>query len=924
MVLYVLVLLQVPGWLFEAAIRRTASLPALLQLLESPTAAAAADLACIAAALRRIVDLQQQSQQQQQQQHPAGAVSGQKGKMTEQQQQQAKVDGDSKATEMQVRQCCQLISALAAHLPAVQQQQQGHGATQAADAASIVWATAQLQHKDSQLSSSCLQLFAAAARSASAADAAAVVTAMAAAGRALPKVFSGCSKELMQQVLQQCTARLLGSPTHQVTDSSSSSVAKRRDRTTSQQLSSTSDVPNTFQKGSNPSSESSGLQPGSSESLLLGQRLLQLHSVLQLPPGPAHLQQLLAAAADEEALAAMKDNAATAALVASLAAVAELSQLPPNSSSTRTGLTSATAAAPRQWSQQKKGRNDKAAADSTYGVWGPQQQMQQLLQQLLLDGLLPRLGRATAKQVATSLEAVAQLAGEQAVQSVLLLSVELPLARDFARGLFTELLAPTAAAAADTPAAAAAGSDDPDMRSQWNQSPAAAGAAADAASFLSGWKGEHVAAVAAAALQLGVAHPAFFEAVASDILLAAAAVQPATAVAEGLSDQQQQQQRRRSRLEKVTLQHLVEICCCAPALHCRVEQLLAYTTNLAAQQLAASAARQQQQQRCKRQQQQQQLAAEDLLLLAWCAAEMDVPQLLQPAVELVTAGMASMQAAAGPNCLQQQQHSCVAGRLFQLHVWMSDRQQEQQLSSATAGAGAAASVTPIGSDSSRNEVIPSAGTGLADVLSTEQLQHAHTAWLQLQTAAPGVVSRLGAVADGLQQLPGLESLQMQSVTSDGSLVVDLEARVQGIPVAVLLLDDADEQQQQQDAKLPSNRTPAAPSSSRTGSRLQDSLCSLHTGDLMFRARALAARGYWVVVVSWQQWLLLDGFLDAEVDYLQSKLWLLEDGGVNLGENAGVNASVNSGGSLSSGDAGVSSGMPVAAAAASSEVLQVDQ
>jgi hypothetical protein len=101
---------------------------------------------------------------------------------------------------------------------------------------------------------------------------------------------------------------------------------------------------------------------------------------------------------------------------------------------------------------------------------------------------------------------------------------------------------------------------------------------------------------------------------------------------------------------------------------------------------------------------------------------------------------------------------------------------------------------------------------------------------------------------------------------------------------------------------------------------------------MFRARALAARGYWVVVVSWQQWLLLDGFLDAEVNYLQSKLWLLKDGGVNLGVNlagnAGVSlggkAGVSFGGSLSSGDAGVSSGMPVAAAAASLEVALEDQ
>jgi hypothetical protein len=905
-------------------------MPALLQLLESSTAAAAADLACIAAALKRLVDLQQQGQQQQQQQQPAGGVSGQRSKMQQQQQQQqVKAAADSKAMDTQVRQCCQLISALAAQLPAAkqQQQQQQQDAHQASDAASIVWATAQLQHRDSQLSGSCLQVFAAAAESASAADAAAVVTAMAAAGRALPIVFSGCSKELMQQVLQQCTAKLLGSTLHHTTDSNSSSssnsndVTMRRERTTSSKLSSTSN------KNQNP--EPPSLQPGSSESLLLAQRLLQLHAVLQLPPAPADLQQLLAAAAEEEALAAMKDSAATAALVASLAAVAELSQLPSSCSSSSgiiagpTPAAAAAAAAPRKGSQQKRGQG-KAATNSTYGVWGPQQQVQQLLQQLLLDGLLPRLGRATAKQVATSLEAVAQLASEQAVQSELLLSVELPLARDFARGVFAELLASTAAGNW-TPAAAAA-ADDPDMRSQWNQSPAASGAVADVASFLIGWKGEHVAATAAAALQLGVAQHEFFGAVASDILLAAPAAAPAAVAGSrdasdcvGLPEQQQQQQRRCSRLEKFTLQHLIEICCCAAALHCRVEQLLAHTMRLAAQQAAAPAAQQQQQQRKG-----QQLAAEDLLLLAWCAAEMDVPQLSQPAAELVTAGMAVLQAAAGPNCLQQQQLSAVAARLFQLHVWMSDRQQEQQLAAAGIGAAAADVANMSSTELTTAGAASAPSIGLAAVLSTEQLQQACAAWLQLQTAAPGVKIRLGAVADALQQLPGVEALQLQSVTQDGALVVDLEARVQGIPVAVLLLDDADELLQQDEMLSPSRTTGDLSSSSKAGSRLLDCLCSSRTGDLMFRARALAARGYWVVVVSWQQWLLLDGFVDAEVDYLQSKLWLLEDGGVNLGVNMGENAGVNFGGSLSSGDGGVSSGMPVAAAAAPSEVLQEDE
>jgi hypothetical protein len=948
--------LQVPGWLFQAAISRTASVPALLQLLESPAAAAAADLACIVAALRHLLDLQQQQQQPvgSLQVQSSGSSKAPKQQQQQQQQQQVEAAGDPKAVEKQVRQCCQLVSALAAQLPAVkqqqqkqqqqqQQQQEDSSCRQAADAATIVWATAQLQHKDSQLSGSCLQLFAAAAGAgaASQADAAAVVTAMVAAGRALPKVFSGCSRELLQQVLQQCTAKLLGDApqavaSEQQVHSRNSSSGKRRKRTTSQQLSSNASSPTNQQSNLNP--EPLGLQPADPESLLLAQRLLQLHAVLQVPPGPVHLQQLLAAAADEEALAAMKDNAATAALVASLAAVAELSRLRPTAEQT--------AAAAVKHPQQKK---RMATKESEFGVWGPQQQVQQLLQQLLLDGLLPRLSRATAKQVATTLEAAAELADEQAVQSVLLLWLECPLARDFARGVFKELLTPQMAAADAPPAAAAAVSDDPDMRSQWNQSPAAAGAAADATSFLNGWKGEHVAAVAVAALQLGVAHPPFLEAVAADILLAAPAASTAPAAVQaagdGASPEQQQQQRRRSRLEKVTPQHLVQICCCAAALNCRVDQLLEHTVSLAAKELKASAAQVQQQTQRKQGQQkgplQQQLGAIELLLLAWCVAEVDVPQLLQPAAELAAAGVAALQAAAGPSCLQQHR-SGVAARLFQLHVWLSDRQmqleQEQQLPAAgstsalpaqpaspTTSATAAASI----SSSSSGEAVASMSEpiGLAGVLAADQLQQACSAWQQLQTAAPGVDRRLAAVAGALQQLPGLELMQQQSTSSDGWLVIDVEARVQGIPVAVLLLDDSDEpleqqeqQQQGSQAQLPGLHSTSS-SSSSSASRLQDCLRASNTGDLMFRARALAARGYWVVVVSWQQWLLLDGFLDAEVNYLQSKLWLLEGGG---GGNFGVNTGANFSGSLSSGDAGVSSGMPVTAAAASSEAAQEDE
>jgi hypothetical protein len=358
-------------------------------------------------------------------------------------------------------------------------------------------------------------------------------------------------------------------------------------------------------------------------------------------------------------------------------------------------------------------------------------------------------------------------------------------------------------------------------------------------------------------------------------------------------------------------------------MNCRLDQLLSYTTSLAAQQLATSVAPQQQQQQSKPKaqqkgpQQQQQLAAEHLLLLAWAVAEMDVPLLLQPARELAAA---ALQAAAGPNCLQQQPG--LAARLFQLHVWLSDRQRqaqnEQQPPTNTAAVPVAQpphSHLSSNSSSSDDMAVAIGPIGLDNALSPEQLQQACDAWLQLQTAALGLNRRLAAVAAALQQLPGVEAVQLQAVTNDGWLVVDVEAMVQGIPVAVLLLDDSDEQQQQDlNATAP---TPSSSSNNGSSRCLQDCLGAPATGDLMFRARALAARGYWVVVVSWQQWLLLDGFLDAEVDYLQSKLWLLESSGVNFGANTGENF----GGSLSSGDAGVSSGMPVAAAAAAEGVQE---
>jgi hypothetical protein len=143
--------------------------------------------------------------------------------------------------------------------------------------------------------------------------------------------------------------------------------------------------------------------------------------------------------------------------------------------------------------------------------------------------------------------------------------------------------------------------------------------------------------------------------------------------------------------------------------------------------------------------------------------------------------------------------------------------------------------------------------------------------------------------------------------------------INGIPVAVLVLDDAEEWPrvvQESDAAAAAAETLAegwAPPRPRQQQRsrqqsLGDSVAQLATtsntqqgtisgraaaasssggcelwlaamskqrlGDVMWRAKALASRGYWCEVVSSRDWALLEGHLDAQVDYLRDRLWPL--------------------------------------------------
>lgn len=941
-------MLQTPPWFLEIALSRAGSPAAILHLVELP-AAAHADLACIGAAFKRLTDLKAQ--------HEVAASIADATVATGPQQQTV----DLRLYDQQVKECARNISMFAqtAGIPdlklQVQQQQeqdpgladaphmlqqslQQHSSAQAtaSAAANILLATSQLQHRDTRLCSSCMQLFHTAAAAATPEAAAAVVSAMAAAGRKLPNIYRDQGLQTLQEVLRACTSKLLAAPLALVAAQQESKKPRQRHQAAA------GEIVHAFFSSGNPAD------------VLLAQNVLQLHAVLGVQLAQQQLPTLLAAAADEAALAAMQDKHAVAALVGSLSAIVEMTQV-------SAGLSAA-----------QRGTVQEPAEVAAAAI-----EQQQLLQELLMYGLLPRIASATAKQIATSLEAVAELAvgPANATAAGTAPVLELSMARDYARALFADLLA-----SADT-ADGAAGS----------------GGSSEAGDFLLGWKGEHVARVAVAAMRLDVACPAFFAAVEADLLIDAVKNSLENSAASAVPvNQQQQQQRRKSRVQSVQLQHLVTVCCAAAALHCRVEGLLAHSLDtvhalLVSQAVAAVSLVDKQHQQHERKQgkpatqqkQKQQVDITQVMLLAWCVAEMDAPQLQQQAEQLIAAladntplpvagNMVGRQSSSGDAAVTAATAASrvsatrvpndllfgtagLAARIFQLHVWLADRQvqaaqlrQRQQhwlddeLSTATADAGDHSS-TVAGVSVPAAEVEFGLGLGLSDILSQQQLQRAGQQWLQMQitAASPGTGQqlvigdwRLAAVAEALQQLPGVEGLSAVTATADGWVRLDLEASIRGVPVAILLLNDSDEefvmggvrhgarhlvpqqQQQQQPGAIPTTANgnrhsrklsrrqqqdvpaasaaaagqpagDAANSSSSTVALatttcrplstyelLQESLAYEHVGDVMFRARALAARGYWVVVVSWQEWCSLGGDQCAELAYLQDKLWLL--------------------------------------------------
>ncbi len=88
-------------------------------------------------------------------------------------------------------------------------------------------------------------------------------------------------------------------------------------------------------------------------------------------------------------------------------------------------------------------------------------------------------------------------------------------------------------------------------------------------------------------------------------------------------------------------------------------------------------------------------------------------------------------------------------------------------------------------------------------------------------------------------------------------------------------------------------------------------------DVLFRARALAARGSAVVVVSWQQWQELQGSQQLQARLLEGKLWLLRRQQELVLAGSGADGSKQQQGRPQRGGGGVSlsPGIPVAAAVA---------
>jgi len=871
------------------------------QQLQSPACVSAmADLDIGAAVLQHIATLQQQSQ-------AAAAASG-----------------SAKAV---IRACCSIIAqqllptlqglaAPAADNEAADSEEQ-MAATAAESAAAIMWSTAQLQHRHAALAAASLQVFVKGLDTASAPAAAAVLVAMSEAGRAVSNIYS-CDHSTLHTVVTTCTSKVLQSLAVPVAADGSPALAPAAPA----QL---DDVAGQAAEGPQHASTLAGLNPA-----VLAQRLLQLHLAVGLQPSAEHTFQLLSLVASESNLNRLRDNAAAAAVVASLSVVAELSQLPGWQGIRSSSSSSQDAGADpdgRSRQDSRRGRGSKGATASTKQqlqfpwAWQCQQQqlVEELWQQLLLGAFLPRISSASAKQVASALEAVVQLSGQGGSRArsaaVAPDALDIGLAKDVARAVL-DVVAPQTFSSADTAAAAAAGwrassahaaAVDLGLERQWqldnhagpihhsNSHPAgSASSTASAAEgkgmsstapsswefdasadFLSAWrpgewKGEHLATLAAAIAQLEVSRPAFFAAVEAVLL---GSQQAAAAHLQGAAQQQQ----GCSRVASVQLQHVVEICCAAAALHCRVEQLLTYAVHSAVQQLQEplEGSTATYKAPAKHKAKVDALKPELLLLLSWAVAVTDVPQLAQQAQQLAAAAINALKA--------QHAHAdwelpdALAARVMQLHVWLLDSH-----------ASSAGSMN--GSDSRRL-------AGLSGVLSPQELQAAAAAWISLQQQSSSPTSCMESVRTSLGRLLH-QTVQTSGTvtTADGLVLPDVMVVARGVPVAVLLLGDVEEGAALQDGDLAaaaaaeslaadwvptaaqqgSRQPQQGKHSSSTGSsqRVQAVVSRQHLGDVMFRAKALAHRGFWVEVISSRQWLLLEGHLDAQEEFLRERLWPL--------------------------------------------------